>query len=133
MPRDDSEQRGPGHGPGPRLGLGRWAESRVVRHLESSGIRVVDRNYRGSRGEIDLVAVEGSTVVFLEVKARRGLGFGSPAASVDRRKRERIRATAIEYLAERRPGCRAVRFDVVGVLLACEGNDPIIEHRKGAF
>ncbi|MFZ9628916.1 MAG: YraN family protein [Ilumatobacteraceae bacterium] len=90
----------------------------------ANGYAVVDRNWvwrrdgAGTRisGEVDLVAVGRGTVAFCEVKARAGDGFGGPLAAVTRQKQERLRRLAVAWLAERRPGAFAVRFDVAAVV-----------------
>ena len=86
----------------------------------AAGYQVVDRNWRCPEGELDIVAVKGSTVVFCEVKARSGTLFGVPAEAVGRAKQLRIRRLAARWLAENRDrlGRRSwsVRFDVASVL-----------------
>ncbi|MEY4174333.1 MAG: hypothetical protein RI900_1498 [Actinomycetota bacterium] len=77
------------------------------------GYRVLARNWRCPLGEIDLVLGAPSLVVFCEVKARAGDGFGGPAAAVDNAKQRRIRRVAAAWLAVNRPGPVQVRFDVV--------------------
>jgi len=88
------------------------AEETAARFLERNGLEVVARNYRTRMGEIDLVAREGSTLVFVEVRMRTSARFGGAAASVDFRKRSRIEAAARHFLARlaHEPPCR---FDVL--------------------
>jgi len=106
--------------------LGRAAEERAAAHLTALGFRILKRNLRGPGGEIDIVARDRDTIVFVEVKARASHAYGSALGAVDARKRGRIRAVADDYLQFFAPTARA-RFDVVTV----EG-DHIVLHR-GAF
>jgi putative endonuclease len=94
--------------------VGRRAEDAAASHLRALGMRVLTRNLRGPGAEIDIVARDGETVVFVEVKARRTGTFGSALAAVDARKRRRMRALAADYLQVVAPLARA-RFDVVTV------------------
>jgi putative endonuclease len=109
-----------------RKRLGDAAEAAAVRHLESLGYRIVKRNLRGPGGEIDIVAQDGPTLVFVEVKARRSGAYGSALSAVDARKRKRIRAIAEDYLQFFAPAMKA-RFDV----LALERGTA--RHYRGAF
>jgi putative endonuclease len=108
-------QREPGSLPARRTAkqvAGDAAEERAARHLAERGLAIVARNYRTRLGEIDLIAREGGTLVFVEVRKRSNAEFGGAAASVDHRKRSRIEAAARMYLARlaHEPPCR---FDVV--------------------
>lgn len=114
-------------------GLGQWAEEQAARYLGARGYVVVARNYRGSRGEIDIVARQADRLVFIEVKARSGIGFGGPAAMVDRRKQQRLRRTALEFLELHRPRVCGLRFDVIALVVAGDDAEPIIEHIEDAF
>ena len=93
-------------------GAGRCGETLAAAYLESLGYRILKRNVRGPGGEIDLVAREGETLVFVEVKARGSSRFGSALAAVDARKRKRIRTLAEDFLQFLPPKTK-VRFDVV--------------------
>lgn len=106
--------------------------------LEAKGYTVLDRNYRFSREEVDLVcfapsvhAEGGGEIVFVEVKARRGHGFGRPEEAVDEAKQRAILRVAEAYLHERRLGLALCRFDVVAVTLG--RGAPEIEHFENAF
>lgn len=88
---------------------GREAEAAAARLLENAGLRIVDRNFRVRGGEIDLIARDGGTLVFVEVRARRRSDFGGPAASIDAAKRQRLILAARHYLA--RHGDCDCRFD----------------------
>ena len=94
--------------------LGRRAEARAVAHLEASGLKLLERNFRCRGGEIDLVMLEGQTLVLVEVRSRASAAFGGAAASVDGRKQRRLILAAKRLLLVR-PAYRALsaRFDVV--------------------
>ncbi len=105
---------------------GRAGEEAAARYLEALGFRILKRNLRGPGAEIDIVARDGATLVFVEVKTRRSGRFGSALGAVDARKRARIRALAADFL-QFVPGAGAVRFDVVTI----EGGRP--ELHRAAF
>jgi putative endonuclease len=100
-----------------RLQIKQLGEETAARLLERLGMRIIDRNWRCRFGELDLVALDGSTLVFVEVKARSHDSFVDPALGVDHRKRLRIRRLAGAYLAFRLPDKESCRFDVVSVVL----------------
>lgn len=89
----------------------RWAE----RQLEDAGYRIVTRNYRCKVGEIDLIAHDGETLVFVEVRGRRRVTHGTPEETIDHRKRLRLWRAAERYLQELRTPPPPCRFDVVAV------------------
>lgn len=99
--------------------------------LRAEAFEIVARNYRCRMGEIDLVAREGTTVVFVEVRSRTGEGRGTPLESVDARKQAKVARVARQFLAAHGWADRAARFDVVGVRF--DADPPIIEHVRGAF
>lgn len=111
-----------------RIALGKRGEELAAAYLERVGYRIVERNCRLSVGELDIVAVERGTLVFVEVKTRRGLGFGSPLEAVTPRKQRQISRAAQEYLGRGKLHGKPSRFDVVAVLLAQdEGSAPSAE------
>ncbi|MBW3625671.1 MAG: YraN family protein [Armatimonadetes bacterium] len=116
-----------------RQKLGARGEEIAETHLAARGYALLARNYRCAYGEIDRIMRDGDTLVFVEVKTRRGVGFGPPAESVNAPKRRQITRAALHYLQEadspEEPDCR---FDVVGVLLA-DGAPPQVEHHRGVF
>ncbi len=99
-----------------RAQLGARAEALVALHLERDGFVLLAKNARVGRLEIDLVARRGRLVVFCEVRARTSDAFMSPAESIDRRKRERIRRAAAGWLRAARLGDVDVRFDAASVV-----------------
>jgi putative endonuclease len=94
--------------------FGRAAERQVARWLAQEGLMVIERNHRNAGGEIDIVARDGETLVFLEVKARSRTDYGGAAAAVDREKRRRLVRAARVYVA-RSDWEGLCRFDVVAV------------------
>ena len=111
-------------------GVEHWAETVARRYLETRGYILLAQNYRTRRGEIDLVMRHGGTLVFVEVRQRRRLDFGSPAESIDGRKRRRLRLAALHYLTHRcRDPERLARFDAV--LLTGGRSDYRLEHLEG--
>ncbi len=115
--------------------LGRRGEELAVRHLEKTGLTVLDRNWRCTEGELDIVATDrsASTVVFCEVKTRSGEGFGTPFEAVTQGKRRKLRRLGLLWLSENRVRTYpVVRFDVIGVLWR-PGETPSVEHRVQAF
>jgi putative endonuclease len=116
--------------------VGRYGEQVAVDHLEAAGLVILSRNWRCREGEIDIVARDGSELVFVEVKTRSSLAFGSPAEAVDRTKSARIRQLALRWLMAQRevgepPWWSALRFDVVAVVRKAVGPDVL--HIRGAF
>jgi putative endonuclease len=125
-----------------RQRLGRSAERLAASRLAAQGYRILERNARVRTpeliGELDLIALDGDVLAFVEVKAgRTGAWFGPelPALAVDRRKQLRLRRLAGAWLAERRslPRFGALRFDVVGVQFDASGNVVAWEHLQAAF
>lgn len=104
----------------------------MARWYVGRGYAVVDRNWRVREGEIDLVLRRGRTVVFCEVKTRRGGAFGSPFEAVTVAKQQRLRTLALRWLAERDGRAGEMRFDVAAVRIAVDGRAEI-EVRTGAF
>ena len=118
----------------PRQALGRRGESLAEAYLREAGFQLLERRFRLRCGEIDLVALDGDQVVFVEVKTRRGRGFGHPAESVTRTKRRRMARTALAFLSGRGWHERPCRFDVVEVLeLRDSPGEPRIHHLRDAF
>ncbi len=94
---------------------GKNGEDLAAQYLERSGLKILERNYRFERGEIDLIAEEGEELVFVEVKARRSNTFGPPEDAVTEEKQEQIYAVADGYLFEHNINNRPCRFDVVAI------------------
>jgi putative endonuclease len=110
--------------------LGDRGEREAARYLRRQGFRILIRGYRTPRGEIDLIARDGDTVVFVEVKARRR---GEPAEAVTLEKQRRLTLAALEFatrfgLLEQRG-----RFDVVAIVWPDHQGRPAVEHLRNAF
>lgn len=96
--------------------VGDAAEDEALRHIQSEGLRLIKRNYRTKFGEIDLIAEDNKTLVFIEVRFRKNDLYGSALESVTVKKQNKITTTARYYLAENNIGdSRPIRFDVVGI------------------
>ena len=115
--------------------IGDRGEDLALRYLAKKGYAPVERNYRTRRGEIDLIVCRAKTLVFVEVKLRRGMGFGDPLEAVTPLKQVKIRRVAEQYLASKGEGFTAsfdeLRFDVVGILLGA--GEPEVRHVEDAF
>lgn len=94
---------------------GERGESIALEYLEHRGLRIIERNYRFERSEIDLIMEDGDELVFVEVKARHSTRFGEPEDSVTPLKQRRIRRVAEGYLFERGVEGRTCRFDVIAI------------------
>lgn len=97
------------------VSLGRLGEDLAADYLIEQGYKILARNWRCRHGEIDLVAMDGNTMVFIEVKTRRTVRLGQPEEAVDIRKQKRLRILARRYIHETGQTARAYRFDVVAV------------------
>lgn len=121
-----------------RQRLGRAAEDLVAERLAAAAWKIVERNARTRHGELDIVALDGRTLVFAEVKAgRAGSAYGPerPILAIGHRKQLRIRRLATAWMGERRglPPYDAIRFDAVGVTYDRAGRVVDYEHLEGAF
>jgi putative endonuclease len=119
-----------------RIALGAAGETRAAQYLMRRGYRIVARNVRADRVEIDIIARRGRVLAFVEVKTRRTRAYGYPEDAVDARKRARLVRGAAAWLHENRGQRRSgqtVRFDVVAC--ECTSNQELwqIRHLKGAF
>jgi putative endonuclease len=115
-----------------RRSLGDRGERLAARHLRRRGYKIVSRSQRGELGEIDLIAVDGRTVVFVEVKTRAGDEAGHPAEAVDNTKQRRLTRLAAAYLKHHGLLDYPARFDVVAITWPA-GGTPRIEHFENAF
>jgi putative endonuclease len=116
--------------------LGQLGEQHAADHLIRRGYRIVERNYRTRWGELDIIAFDGRTLAFCEVKTRRTSDpQRSPLESVRGAKRARIRKMAGRWLVERteRPYADELRFDAIGITLHPSGRLVRLEHLEGAF
>lgn len=116
----------------PTNDLGRHGERIAAIYLADAGLRLLDRNWRCRDGELDIVAREGDSLVFCEVKTRRGVGFGHPVEAVTPVKQRRMRTLAQRWLAAHEEHAPELRFDVVGVLVRA-GRPALVTHLRAAF
>lgn len=121
-----------------RQRIGRTAEDLVAARLAGSGWEIVERNARTRFGELDIVARDGRTLVFVEVKAGRAdsaYGPERPILGVNHRKQQRVRRLATAWMGEHRdaPYYAEIRFDAVGVSFDRAGRAVDVEHIRGAF
>jgi putative endonuclease len=119
-----------------RRSLGRRGEEVAAQHLRRRGFEIVERNYRTRWGELDLIAFDGRTLVFCEVKTRRSTGGGAhPFDSLHGRKRAQVRRMARQWLAERmqRGFALKLRFDAIGVTFGPGGGLASLDHLEAAF
>jgi putative endonuclease len=107
---------------------GRLAEDRAAEYLKNLGYRVLERRWACPLGELDIIASEGETLVFVEVRARSSSAYGFPCETVTRAKQAKVIKTALTYLKAKALRPETVRFDIVGL---SPGREP--EHIIGAF
>ena len=111
--------------------LGVSGEALAEDHLRGLGYQIVEKDVRTPLGQLDLVAMDGKTLVFVEVKTRAGHGYGLPQESVDAKKIRKLRQLGLYYL-KIRPHHGSVRFDVVGLTVA-GGRLVRVDHIKNAI
>ena len=99
-----------------RRALGEKGENLAVARLKKLGYRILVRNYRIRLGEIDIIAEDKDTLVFVEVKARTGTSFGSPVEAITARKKRQLAKVAMQYISQYGLDNRSARFDVVSVV-----------------
>ncbi len=110
--------------------IGSKGEDLAVKFLEGKGYRIISRNYKTPIGEIDIIAEDKGTLVFVEVKTRSGNSFGYPFEAVNTKKQHKLKNLALLYLKKKKIDC-AVRFDVLSISIVKGKNE--IEHIKDAF
>jgi putative endonuclease len=111
--------------------FGKRGEDIAEQFLRKAGYKLVERNYRCAAGEVDLIALDGRVIVFVEVKTRSGDRFGNPLEAVEWRKQRKIVRAAQFFLSQKGLHQRDARFDVVGI--SWPGEEPMVEHIKNAF
>lgn len=111
---------------------GREGEQIAAAFLQRCGYRIQERNYRSRKGEIDIIAWDGATLVFVEVKAKTQTAFGHPEEMVDRRKQQTIAQVAMLYVQRHQLIQTSLRFDVVAIRLR-PGEAPDVTHIPAAF
>lgn len=116
-----------------RIEAGRRAEEAAVEYLQHQGYIILERNYRTSLGEIDIIAEDRDSLVFIEVRSRLGTKFGLPQETVNWAKQQKLRRLANQYLKTRGAWRRNCRFDVIGILFNEQGKIKSIELIRDAF
>jgi len=111
--------------------LGKKGEELASRFLKKRGYRIIEKNYSCKMGEMDLIATEKDTLVFIEVKTRTSTLFGPPQLAVNSSKQRQLSKVALNYLKEKKLENVKARFDVVAILLGPKGEE--IELIKDAF
>jgi putative endonuclease len=114
-----------------RRDLGQRSERVAEAFLQRLRYTIIARNYRCALGEIDLIAQDRDTLVFVEVRSHTGERFGDPLESVTFRKQRQIAKAALDYVMRQRVTNRPLRFDVIGI--CWEGDTPRVSHVKDAF
>lgn len=115
-----------------RQQVGRWGEQLAADYLSRQGYEILARNLRTPYGEIDLVAMQNGTVVFVEVKARTGEGFGMPEESITGAKRTHL-LKAIQHYWQSRGDETAWRVDVIAIIGRPGHTEPQLEHFENAL
>ena len=117
--------------PNKKQQFGEKGESLAARHLKRQGYRIIEQNYRTNLGEIDIIAREKDSIVFVEVKSRKTGRFGNPKWAVTPKKQRKISMVALQYLKATRQHDAKARFDVVSISRV--QGAPRIELVKNAF
>lgn len=105
-----------------RQKIGRRGEDMAAEYLAKKGYRIITRNFRTPLGEIDIVARDKTSIVFIEVKSRTGAGYGSPASAVTLKKQQQISRAALIYIKNHNLNDSPARFDVVSILFSGGGS-----------
>jgi len=111
--------------------FGKESESTAVKHLKKHGYKIIEQNYRTKLGEIDIIAKEKNTIVFVEVKSRKSTSYGNPKYAVTPRKMRKISMVALYFLKMTNQSASKARFDVVSI--SSGEKNPEIEIIKNAF
>lgn len=115
-----------------RKDTGERGEKLARDFLKKQGYKIVENNYRCRRGEVDIIAWDGDTLVFVEVRSKRNLACGSPEESITRTKQERLRLTAYHYLENNHLDDADWRIDAILVEMDALGNSTRLEHLQNA-
>jgi putative endonuclease len=111
---------------------GREGEEIAAAYLESKGYTLLEQNYFFERAEVDIVAHDGKSIIFVEVKMRKNTTFGKPAESITQKKQQLVMKAARAWLYERKMSGSPVRFDVIAIVKQ-PGGAPDIQHFEHAF
>ena len=113
--------------------IGRQGEAMAVRHLVQLRYEILATNYRKPFGEVDIIARDGRTIVFIEVKTRRSMAFGTPLEAVDVRKQRQLSRIAQDFLQSKGWAEAPARFDVIAIILGRNNGTVQVEHIRNAF
>ncbi|GIW96815.1 MAG: UPF0102 protein [Pirellulaceae bacterium] len=117
----------------PETNLGLAGEQAAIRYLARQGYRIVVHSHRQKRSEIDIIALDGNQLVFIEVKTWRSDRVADPSAAVDRQKQARLTRAALAYMKRHHLLHHRARFDVISVVWPLGGREPRIRHYSHAF
>ncbi len=115
-----------------RKRLGERGEDAAAAYLERAGMTVIERNWRGTQGEVDIIALEDETLVLCEVKTRKTVSQGTPEEAITPAKQRRYVRLANAYMQQAGLDEVPVRFDVVSILVIAEDR-ALLRHHRGAF
>lgn len=107
--------------------LGQWGEAQAARFLQQKGYAIIDNDWKSGHRDIDLIALDGNVIVFVEVKTRRNNNFAEPIDAVNYHKLQNLRRAINHYIKYRHVN-NAVRFDIIGIVGTPEEGAPKIEH-----
>lgn len=113
--------------------MGKLGEEAAAAYLRQNGFRILARNWSTRLGEIDIIAKKNQTFVFVEVRTTRGIRYGDGFQSVNRRKQQKVRRVALQYIQRQQLGDRPVRFDVISVRIDCNNQVQQLDHIPHAF
>ncbi len=116
-----------------RKEVGAKGEKLAAKFLKRKGYKIIQRNYKCKLGEIDIIAEQDRTIVFVEVKTRRTQEFGPPQYAITAAKRGQISRVALLYIREKKMVEQSCRFDVIAITFPPESRKPRIEHIENAF
>lgn len=115
-----------------RINLGKHGEDLATVFLKQKGFQIITRNYRQKTGEVDIIAKDGDTLIFIEVKTRSSLLFGQPFEAVTKKKQTQLNRIALDYMTRNKINNQAARFDVISILIE-QNKKPKIEHLQNCF
>lgn len=111
--------------------LGHWGEDLAAEYLQDKGYIILERDWKSGHRDLDIIALDGDTVVFVEVKTRQNRMFADPETAVNYQKIKNLRSAANHYVKYRRISYN-IRFDII-TIIGTIGNEPEIEHIEDAF
>ena len=114
-----------------RKQFGTKSEREAVKFLKNDGYKILETNYRSKYGEVDIIAMDNKSIVFVEVKARKSGKFGTPLEAVNLKKQRKISMVALDYLKKNKKISESARFDVVGIEITKDNSE--IKLIKNAF